>query len=100
MTKEEERVIIHGGTEMAFVGEFIDKKEVGDYLCKRCDSVLFSSTAKFDSGTGWPSFEAAIENSVKYIKEGGRIEVRCVNCDAHLGHVFYNESMTGKNARY
>ncbi|MEA1918328.1 MAG: peptide-methionine (R)-S-oxide reductase MsrB [Campylobacterota bacterium] len=81
------------GTEAPFSGEFHDLKDEGTYRCVCCDTPLFTSKSKFDSGTGWPSYFEPIHESV--IRENRdsthgmvRVEVLCANCDAHLGHVF------------
>ena len=80
------------GTEAPFSGTYYDCKEDGLYICVCCDAPLFESNTKFDSGTGWPSYYKSIENAVTEIKDKThgmiRTEVRCSNCDAHLGHVF------------
>ena len=81
------------GTERAFSGEFCEAHLPGLYSCICCDTLLFDSREKFDSGTGWPSFTKAVkDNVIKYIKDSSlgmvRVEVRCNVCDAHLGHVF------------
>ena len=81
------------GTESAFTGEYYDFKGTGTYLCVCCSNELFSSTTKYKSGTGWPSFWTAIsEDNVKMERDTShgmtRIEVTCRRCDAHLGHVF------------
>jgi peptide-methionine (R)-S-oxide reductase len=82
-----------GGTEPPFQNTYWNHKEVGVYHCVCCGSPLFSSDAKFDSGTGWPSFTAPIEaNAVKAKVDTShgmrRTESLCANCEAHLGHVF------------
>ncbi len=102
LTPEEERVIVHKGTEMPYTGKYVYNKEDGTYVCKRCGEPLFHSSDKFDSGTGWPSFDDAIPGAVKKETDadGRRTEILCANCGAHLGHVFYNEGFTDKNARY
>lgn len=87
------RVARKGGTEPAFTGEYVETKEDGMYHCAVCGAPLFSSTTKFDSGSGWPSFtDPAVANAVKLVSDDShgmvRTEVRCAHCDAHLGHVF------------
>lgn len=102
LTPEEERVIVHKGTEMPFTGKYVYNKESGTYNCRQCDAPLFRSADKFDSGTGWPSFDDAIPGAVKQVRDadGRRTEIVCANCGGHLGHVFFNEGLTTKNARY
>ncbi len=100
LTPEEERVILHKGTEPPFTGEYCDHFEEGTYSCKRCGSHLFRSEDKFHSGTGWPSFDREISGSVKLIPDGTMVEVICANCGAHLGHVFEGEGLTPRNIRY
>jgi peptide-methionine (R)-S-oxide reductase len=79
-------------TEVPFTGEYLNNKEAGMYRCVVCGEQLFASDAKFDSGTGWPSFDQAIPGKVKEIIDDShgmrRTEVVCANCGAHLGHVF------------
>jgi len=102
LTPEEERVIVYKGTEIPFTGEYYDHHENGTYLCKRCGAQLFTSDAKFNSGTGWPSFDDSIPGAVKQVpdSDGMRIEIVCSRCGAHLGHVFYGEGFTEKNTRH
>ncbi|WP_416638805.1 peptide-methionine (R)-S-oxide reductase MsrB [Pseudomonas sp. OHS18] len=82
-----------GGTERPFTGEYHDSKEPGIYQCVCCGTPLFDSDAKFDSGCGWPSYfqplNAEVITELEDFSHGmHRVEVRCSNCDAHLGHVF------------
>ena len=93
LTPEQYQICREKGTERAFTGEYHDYKGNGIFLCVCCDNPLFAATAKFDSGTGWPSFfEAAKSDAVctetdsKFFMK--RTEVLCKQCDAHLGHVF------------
>jgi peptide-methionine (R)-S-oxide reductase len=100
----EYRVLRQGGTEPAFSGEYVDTKTAGSYHCRGCGAKLFESDTKFDSHCGWPSFDLAIPGAIKYIEDRSlfmkRTEVRCANCDGHLGHVFYGEHFTPRDARY
>ena len=102
LTPEEERVIVQKGTEMPGSGKYYLNKESGTYFCRLCDIPLFRSSDKFDSGTGWPSFDDAIEGAVRQIPDadGRRTEIVCANCGAHLGHVFFREGLTGKDVRH
>ncbi|MFT4657883.1 MAG: peptide-methionine (R)-S-oxide reductase [Candidatus Aldehydirespiratoraceae bacterium] len=93
LTDEQYRVTQKAGTERAFSGEYHDSKEEGVYLCVVCDTELFSSDTKYDSGTGWPSFFSALgDDNVGRVTDRkfgmARTEAVCSNCDAHLGHVF------------
>ncbi len=102
LTPEEERVLIHKGTERPFTGEYTNNKESGTYVCRRCNTVLYKSEDKFDSHCGWPSFDDEIVGAVKHLPDadGSRIEIVCANCDGHLGHVFKGERFTDKNTRH
>lgn len=93
LTPEEYAVLREGATEPAFTGEYVDMHEDGMFHCKACDAVLFSSDAKFDSGTGWPSFDSPVNLEHVELRADNshgmnRTEVICKNCGSHLGHVF------------
>ena len=102
LSDEERYVIESGGTEPPFTGEYDHFFEDGTYLCRRCDSELYSSQNKFDSGCGWPAFDSEITGSVTSLPDpdGYRTEIRCANCEGHLGHVFVGEKLTEKNVRH
>jgi peptide-methionine (R)-S-oxide reductase len=93
LTAQEFEITRKAGTERAFTGIYNDTKTPGIYNCKCCDAPLFDSNTKYESGSGWPSFYAPIDNEVVNTHEDNslgmrRIEVTCARCDAHLGHVF------------
>ena len=93
LSEEQYQVTRQQGTERAFTGKYYDLKDKGAYLCICCGNELFHSDAKYDSGSGWPSFyEPTDEGRVEQMVDSGhgmvRTEVKCARCDAHLGHVF------------
>jgi peptide methionine sulfoxide reductase msrA/msrB len=102
LTKEEESVIVHKGTEKPFTGKYYAFWERGTYVCKRCGIPLYRSENKFESDCGWPSFDDEIPGTVKRLPDpdGVRTEIQCANCGAHLGHVFKGEGLTKKDTRH
>jgi len=93
LTPEERRVILHQGTEPPFCGTLLNNKQAGMYVCRLCNLPLFKANAKFESGTGWPSFYEPYDKDhiAELIDESHgmiRVEIRCRRCDGHLGHVF------------
>ena len=104
LTPEQYNVLREKGTEMPFTGEFVHNKKSGMYICAGCGTELFSSDTKFDSGTGWPSFdEAANTENVELKKDFShgmlRTEVMCRKCGGHLGHLF-SDGPTSTGKRY
>jgi peptide-methionine (R)-S-oxide reductase len=93
LTPEQYHILREKGTERAFSGAYWNTKEPGKYLCAACGTELFSSEAKYDSGTGWPSFWAPVAESNVATDEDRafgmrRVEVHCAKCGGHLGHLF------------
>ncbi|MEM7677982.1 MAG: peptide-methionine (R)-S-oxide reductase MsrB [Myxococcota bacterium] len=93
LTPEQYAVCRQQGTERAFTGAYWETKDKGQYDCVACGAPLFTSETKFDSGSGWPSFyaplnEKAVETTIDRSHGMLRVEVRCANCGSHLGHVF------------
>jgi peptide-methionine (R)-S-oxide reductase len=93
LTPRQYRILREKGTEPAFTGEYNAEKREGTYRCAACGEPLFSSAAKYDSGSGWPSFYAAIEDEKVETEEDRshgmrRTEIMCARCNSHLGHVF------------
>lgn len=103
LTEEEYRVLREKGTEAPFSGALLHEKGKGQYLCKVCNNPLFASDTKFDSGTGWPSFDKALPGAVREIVDEShgmhRTEIVCAHCGSHLGHVF-DDGPTATGKRY
>ena len=102
LSKAESVVINDKGTEAPFTGKYVENKEKGTYICKKCGAALYHSSAKFESDCGWPSFDDEIKGAVNRFPDGDgmRTEITCVSCGAHLGHVFTGERFTSKNIRH
>jgi len=102
LTEAEAYVILQKGTERPYTGEYDKHYEGGTYICRQCNSKLYTSDSKFDSRCGWPAFDDEIEGAVKRVPDadGRRVEIVCNNCDGHLGHVFVGERLTEKNTRH
>ncbi len=103
LTPEQYRILRGKGTEMAFTGDLLHEKRGGMFECAACGQVLFASDAKFDSGTGWPSFDQALPGAVEHIRDTThgmeRTEIVCSRCKSHLGHVF-DDGPTKTGKRY
>lgn len=103
LTPEQYKVLREKGTEAPFAGKYYDNHETGMYMCAACGHELFSSKTKFDSGTGWPSFDSPVSReNVELLEDNthgmSRTEVVCKNCGSHLGHIFDDgpKETTGK----
>ena len=103
LTQEEFKILREKGTESPFSGIYNTHFEDGTYFCAGCNAPLFKSETKFNSGCGWPSFDASIKGSIKYSLDKSlgmiRTEILCNNCNGHLGHVF-NDGPTDTGTRY
>ena len=103
LTPDEYKILREKGTEAPFSGAYIHETRDGIYRCKACGHPLFGSNAKFDSGTGWPSFDQALPGAVEYKSDDSlgmkRTEILCANCGSHLGHVF-DDGPTKTGKRY
>lgn len=102
LTPEEARVILRKGTEYPGTGKLTKNDSDGVYICRQCNKPLYNSTHKFKSNCGWPSFDDEIKGAVKreIDADGQRVEILCMNCGGHLGHVFEGERFTDKNVRH
>ena len=103
LTPEQYKVLREKGTEAPFSGKLIHPDKDGLYRCAACGNALFKADAKFESGTGWPSFDEALPGAVKYVDDVSygmkRTEVVCSSCGSHLGHVF-DDGPTKTGKRY
>jgi peptide-methionine (R)-S-oxide reductase len=102
--EEERQVLLHQGTEPPFCGTLLNNKRAGTYVCRLCALPLFRSGAKFESGTGWPSFDQPFDpDHIRHLRDPShgmvRTEIRCGRCDGHLGHVF-NDGPPPSGLRY
>ncbi len=102
LTDEEKHVILDKGTERPFSGEYDEFYKEGVFICRQCNTPLFSSKAKFDAHCGWPAFDENFLNAVKRIPDmdGLRTEIQCATCGGHLGHVFEGEKLTQNDTRH
>lgn len=105
LTPDQYRILRQKGTEAPFTGKLLHNKEKGSYICPVCNAELFSSTTKFDSGSGWPSFyDIAQKGAVELMEDTShsmrRIEAKCAECGSHLGHVFNDAPGQPTGMRY
>lgn len=103
LTPEQYAVLREKGTEAPFTGKLLHEERDGTYRCAACGNALFASGTKFDSGSGWPSFDEAIPGSIRLLEDHShgmhRTEVACARCGSHLGHLF-NDGPTKTGKRY
>lgn len=102
LTEQEATILEQKKTEAPFSGEYDDFYEPGTFICRKCNSPLFTSKAKFDAGCGWPAFDDSFSDAVERVPDadGMRTEIKCAHCGGHLGHVFTGEQFTLKNTRH
>ena len=104
LTPEQYKILREKGTEAPFTGEYVHEKADGTYACMACGNPLFSSESKFDSGTGWPSFDQALPGAVEQHRDSAhgmeRTEITCARCGSHLGHVFDDGPAATTGKRY
>lgn len=104
LTEQQYYVLREKGTERAFTGQYNDFWQKGSYHCAACDNLLFDAETKYDAHCGWPSFDKAIQGSVKFIEDRShgmiRTEVVCANCNSHLGHIFEDGPTQTTGQRY
>lgn len=106
LSPEAFQILRQAGTERPYTGEYWDTESAGTYTCRACGVELFASDTKFDAQCGWPSFYAPTDNDqIVYVEDNSlgatRVEVRCANCESHLGHVFAGEGFdTPTDLRY
>ena len=103
LSSEQYKILRHKGTEAPFSGKLLHSRADGTYKCMACGNPLFDSSAKFDSGTGWPSFDQALPGAIKEIPDDSlsmrRVETVCARCGSHLGHMF-DDGPTKTGKRY
>ena len=102
LSKEEEHILLHAGTERPGTGELLEEKRKGTYCCRRCNAPLYRSEMKFESRCGWPSFDDELPGAVRHRTDadGRRTEILCARCGGHLGHVFFGEGFTPRDTRH
>lgn len=102
LSGQEADVLLRKATEPPYTGKYLNNHEAGTYICRQCGMPLYHSDDKFESGCGWPSFDAEVPGAVRRAPDadGRRVEIICANCGGHLGHVFEGEGFTEKNTRH
>lgn len=104
LTEEQKAVLFQGATEPPFSGALLDEHGDGMFRCANCQSLLFDSNSKFDSGSGWPSFDTAIPGAINAREDTShgmvRTEITCASCGAHLGHLFPDGPRDTTGLRY